>query len=94
MSDEWGVNNFATNCLLSHQLMYITGMDEKFQVSSRRDTEDWMYLNAKGDQGAEFDVVVDCLGGVVTCTHNSVPVDISQLPPALRVVLELCQASA
>ena len=53
-----------------------------------------MYLVAKGDRGTEYDVVVDCLGGVVTCTHNGLPVDIDHLPATLRVMLELCHAAA
>ena len=73
--------------------MHTARVDEKFQVSSRRDTEDWMYLEAKGDGGTEYYVVVDCLGGVVTCTHNGLPVDVGHLPATLRVMLELCQAT-
>lgn len=72
-------------CLLGH-------VDENFQFSTRRDTEDWVYLNAKGDRGTEYAVVLDCLGGVVTCTYTALgvtlPIGVTMLPKAMIAMLE------
>ena len=72
-----------------HRLCTVGAVDEKFQVSTRADSEGWVYLTAVGDRGTEYHVVMDCLGGVVTCTHGSLPVALDSLPSTLRVMLGL-----